>query len=115
MGEVFDFDRYKSRKEIRKVSQENVIYEIYLTTVKYVYRYSAVDLTNPVEHLTTDSELRHLFKEDRDRFYYAFSELTKYWGIEIERASAYPQGKEFEVFSTIGDLCVFIEGRTKGL
>ncbi|MCP3026331.1 hypothetical protein [Halobacillus sp. A5] len=111
MAEVYDFEQFKSKKEMKRVTQENIVYEIYLSTVKYVRQYSSAD---PVGHITTDLSLYRLFEGDRQLFHKAFKDLTDYWKIEVDSNIDYTAGKEFEAFPTVGHLCTFIEGRIKG-
>ncbi|WP_101843694.1 hypothetical protein [Halobacillus sp. Marseille-P3879] len=113
MTNVYNFEKFKSKKEIRKVTQENIVYEIYLTTVKYVLRYSIFESEDLEKPITTESSLNYLFNGSPERFSKAFNGLADYWNIDIDSTGLYPTGKEFQVFPTVGHLCIFIEGKIK--
>ncbi|GGF12647.1 hypothetical protein GCM10010954_09230 [Halobacillus andaensis] len=114
MADVFDFDQFKSKKEMKKVTKENIVYEIFLSTVTYVQRHSVVYYDNPLEYITTDTSLYDLFKGDHTSFFTAFEELIQYWNIDIDLKETLPADQEFDRFSTIGDVCMFIERRVDG-
>ncbi|WP_173916667.1 hypothetical protein [Halobacillus sp. Marseille-Q1614] len=113
MTDVFDFRSYKTRKEIKQISQRNRIYEIYLTTIEYVHKHRSPDYTPPGDYLSTSADLHAVFNGESCRFARAFSELVEYWNIEINPVEDYPLGSEFEHFPTVGHLCEFIERRLR--
>ncbi|MFG6149128.1 hypothetical protein [Halobacillus sp. B23F22_1] len=114
MADVFDFDQFKSKKEMKKVTKENIVYEIFLSTVTYIQRHSVVYYDNPLEYITTDTSLYELFKGDQTSFFAAFEALLQYWNLNIEVKEIISSEQEFAGFSTIGDVCMFIERRVEG-
>lgn len=112
MGKIIDFDRAKTYRQMKETTGEKgVIYEIYLTVVKYVYQYIPMEFDNPVDELNTESKLQDLYEGDQDRFAMTFAELMDYWQLTPLDYQDIPHNQEFEVFETIGDLCLFIEKR----
>ncbi|MFC7321351.1 hypothetical protein [Halobacillus campisalis] len=109
MAEVFDFDRYKSKKEMKKTTHENLVYEIYLTTIKYVKKHGVFQPEHLGDHITTDTSLKVIFNEDEEIFNKTFHELIKYWEINLDAVQTSLFDNNFENFPTVGDLCVFIE------
>ncbi|MCP3030601.1 hypothetical protein LF817_04540 [Halobacillus sp. A1] len=109
MAEVFDFDCYKSKKEMKKATHENLIYEIYLTTIKYVKKHGVFQSGHPGGHITTDTSLKVIFNEEEEIFNKTFHELIKYWGINLDAVQTSLFDNNFENFATVGDLCVFLE------
>ncbi|WP_082234374.1 hypothetical protein [Halobacillus massiliensis] len=114
MTEVFDFRSYKSRKNLKQMSQKNRVYEIYLTTVKYILKHRSSEYNPPGDYLSTTADLNEIFAGNGNLFAKTFSELTEYWNIQINPAKDYPMGKEFEHFPTVGHLCSFIEKNLPG-
>ncbi|UOQ43259.1 hypothetical protein MUN89_15160 [Halobacillus salinarum] len=112
MGKLYDFESYKIRKDVKSLTQnKGLVYEVYLSTVKYIHKYIDITYENPKENLTTDVELEEIFQGDRDLFLQTFADLIQYWGIEPMPNHDIPYGKEFVKFKTIGDLCSYIEER----
>ncbi|ARI77701.1 hypothetical protein [Halobacillus mangrovi] len=116
MAEVFDFQYYKTKKIVEKrFRNRGLIFEVYMSTVQFVHHYIEPTYDNPVEHLTTDINLKHLYNGDRDRFIATYAALVKYWEIEPFPNWEIPMNREFEMFPTLGDLCKYIEKRVKYL
>ncbi|KHE67555.1 hypothetical protein [Halobacillus sp. BBL2006] len=116
MAKVFDFEYYRMKKLVEKrFRSRGLVFEVYMSTVEFVHYYIEPSYDNPVEHLTTDVSLKHLYDGNRDRFIATFSALVKYWEIEPMPHKELPIDREFEMFPTLGDLCKYIEKRVKYL
>ncbi|MFQ3546040.1 hypothetical protein Q7A53_18315 [Halobacillus rhizosphaerae] len=114
MSNVFDFEQYKFKKDVKNQTQNKaIIVEVYITTVKFVCQYLDITYDHPVEYVTSDMELELLYCGDRDRFIKTFTAIITYWGIETGMENVLPPEEEFERFKTIGDLCIYIEKRVK--
>lgn len=114
MGEIIDFETRRARKEVKNTAGEKgVIYEIYLSVVKYVNEQLREEYDNPVENLNTKTYLYLVYQGDEDRFLSSFTNLLDYWDLNHTYLHDIPSGKEFEKFNTIGDICSFIEQRVR--
>ncbi|MFD1017933.1 hypothetical protein [Thalassobacillus hwangdonensis] len=114
MGTLVDFGQYKQKRRRREgLSEKRVVYEVYLTTVKYVYKHIEQEFDNPVEHLTTAVNLSVLYKQDRNRFAATFADLISYWNLSPLTVNAIPVHRAFDEFETLGDLCAYIERRVR--
>ncbi|WP_077622203.1 hypothetical protein [Sediminibacillus massiliensis] len=110
MGELIDFDKIKTKKRLKQIANEKgIVYEIYLTVVKYVYKYANTDLVSTSEFLTTEADLYILYGGNKERFNATFAELVQYWDLAPLPEDEVPDNQEFERFPTIGDLCTYIE------
>ncbi|UOQ92961.1 hypothetical protein MUO14_21580 [Halobacillus shinanisalinarum] len=114
MMNVYDFDYFKTRKEVKEtINKKKRIYEIYLTTVKFVHKHSQSTYHYPVEYLTTNEELKKMYNGNEVQFSKAFDDLMHYWGISLGSKEEIFENKAFNKFPTIGHLCSFIEDRIK--
>ncbi|UOR13042.1 hypothetical protein [Halobacillus amylolyticus] len=114
MVNVYDFNYFKTRKEVKETTNKrNHIYEVYLTTVKYVHKHSQMTYDNPVEYLTTNVELKKLFNGDEVQFSKAFDDLMNYWEINMGWKEETLVNEAFNKFPTIGHLCSFIDEKIK--
>lgn len=110
MGELINFEKRRARKELKNnVGNKGVIYEIYLTVVKYINEHLQEEYEKPVENLNTKTHLRVVYQGDHERFQLTLKELLDYWDLPLESISHISFGREFEVFETVGDLCTFID------
>ncbi|SDJ76110.1 hypothetical protein [Sediminibacillus albus] len=110
MGDLIDFEQKKTKKKLKEIAHaKGIVYEIYLSVVKYVYKYADSEMTNTSEYLTTEASLAALYKGDRDRFAATLKELANYWELDPPPQKEVPYNREFDAFQTIGDLCEFIE------
>ncbi len=110
MGELIDFEKRRAKKELKdSAGNKGVIYEIYLAVVKYVNEHLQEEYEKPIENLNTKTHLRLVYQGDHERFQSALKELLDYWEIPQHYITDIPDGEEFEVFQTVGDLCTFID------
>ncbi|SDL80002.1 hypothetical protein SAMN05216244_0801 [Sediminibacillus halophilus] len=119
MGNLIDFDQKRTKKRMKELAQsKGIVYEIYLIVVKYVYKYADKERVDASDFLTTEASLSYLFAGDRNKFRQAYDELMRYWDLTNVYNRDVMEGKEFQQFNTIGDLCFYIEekvNKQKGL
>jgi hypothetical protein len=114
MGELIDFQTRRARKDLKKsAGNKGVIYEIYLTVVKYVNENLQKEYEKPVENINTKTPLSYVFQGESDRFRSSFGELMNYWDLPSGGLDEVPYGEEFQYFKTVEDLCWFIEKRVR--
>lgn len=108
MGDIIDLDKIKSRKNIQKAAAEKgMVYEIYLSVVRYIKKQMEFENGFSIEYLTTEVELEKVFNGETNKLASCFADLIKYWEIELEDGQL---GLcNFATFKTVGDLCSFIE------
>lgn len=109
MAAVYDFSYYRARRLVKdRMKDKGLIYEVYLSTVQFVYENLWRNHQDGMEFLTTHSDLRELFKGDEQKFAATFMLINKYWELE----PVVCQGM-FDQFQTIGDVCHYIEKKVK--
>ncbi|QHE51933.1 hypothetical protein [Pontibacillus sp. HMF3514] len=110
MGELIDFEKRRAKKELKdSAGNKGIVYEIYLAVVKYVNEHLQEEYEKPIENLNTKTHLRLVYQGDYERFQSTLNELLEYWEIPKSYVTHIPDGEEFEVFETVGDLCTFID------
>ncbi|QAS51263.1 hypothetical protein [Halobacillus litoralis] len=115
MAQVFNFNEYQmKRSSEKKLHDDRLVVAVYRSVVFYVHMYIDEDYENPSEHLTTDTDLRRLYKGDRGKFMETMEALRKHWDL-IAEEDDFTHRKEFEHLSTIGHLCSYIEKKVKAL
>ncbi|WLR47168.1 hypothetical protein LC065_16840 [Halobacillus litoralis] len=116
MGEVYSFKAFQSKKEKESKKQDpRTTVAIYRSVIYYVHLYSDETDQHPLEYLTTNIELADIFKNDRDKFLEAFAALIKHWELPQNSHQELPENRELTRFSTLGDLCMYIEKKVKDL
>ncbi|MGP4062291.1 hypothetical protein [Halobacillus sp. H74] len=115
MAQVFNFNDYQLKKSSeKKLHDDRLVVAVYRSVVFYVHMYIDENYENPSEYLTTDMDLRRLYKADRGKFMETIKALGKHWDL-IAEEDDFIDGKEFEHLSTIGHLCSYIEKKVKAL
>ncbi len=83
MGELIDFDRARTKRKLKEIAaKKGIVYEIYLTVIKYVYKYMASENKHSIDFLTTEAKLEEVFEGNVNRFAASFSEIMQYWDLE---------------------------------
>ncbi|MFD2923985.1 hypothetical protein [Halobacillus naozhouensis] len=114
MTNIYNYDFYKVRKEVKGVTEKKtMVYEIYLSTVKYVHKHSEGSYHNNAEYLTTQADLRNFFDGDEAALLRALGDLMNYWGIDTDNEVDPMRTGGFEEFPTLGHVCSYIERRVK--
>lgn len=110
MAQIINFEKLTIQNIVNKqLGFQQLEFEILLTVIRYVYAYMQKELDDPIEYIHPKSRLDELFEGDQTRFAYAFAELIRYWEIEMESIKEISLKKEFEIFETVEDLCLFLE------
>ncbi|CDQ19985.1 hypothetical protein SAMN05192559_10371 [Halobacillus karajensis] len=116
MGELFNFKVFQQKKEREtNIQDPRMVVAIYRSVVHFVHMYLDEIYEDPMDHLTTHSDLKSLYKNDRGKFLETFAALIQYWELPPNSDKELPYNKEFDCFPTIGDLCMYIEKRVKDL
>lgn len=114
MGELIDFDKARTKRGIKEIAaRKGIVYEIYLTVVKYVFKYADKKNENPYDFLTTEAKLEEIYKGDVHRFDKSLREILAYWELEPSVWQKESFSDVFYGFRTIGDVCLFIERKLK--
>ncbi|MEC3884670.1 hypothetical protein VKA52_13135 [Halobacillus sp. HZG1] len=115
MGEIYSFKAFQSKKEKKKVQDPRTTVAIYRSVVYYVHLYSEETYEHPLEHLTTNIQLAVIFNNDRAAFLDAFAALIQHWDLPLNTHQELPPYEELAQFTTLGDLCLYIEKKVKDL
>ncbi|WP_079529610.1 hypothetical protein [Halobacillus hunanensis] len=114
MTNIYNFDFYKVRKEVKGVTKKRTtVYEIYLSTVKFVHKHGKGSYPNNAEYLTTQTDMRKFFNEDESALLCVLEDLKNYWEISGDTQEELIMTLVFEEFPTLGHVCSFIESRVK--
>ncbi len=114
MTNIYNFDFYKVRKEVKGVTKKRTtVYEIYLSTVKFVHKHGKGSYHNNAEYLTTQTNMRKFFNGDESALSRALEDLMNYWEIGGDNGEKLMRTVVFEEFPTLGHVCTFIESRVK--
>lgn len=110
MAQIIDFEKLTIKNMIDKhLGFNQMEFEILITVVKYLYAYMDIDLNDPIDEIHPNAYTSDLFEGDSTQFLQALFSLFKYWDLLEEVKEDFPINNEFEVFSTVEELCLFIE------
>ena len=118
MNKIINFEKAKIKNLINKFVQDKGMLlesEILFSVIQFVFLHSDENVVQePFEDLGPDVELEHVFGGNRTRFAAAFRDLVNYWELTLFDEEI-PENKEFETFTTMVDLCEFIDQKVKNL